>query len=113
MDAIIEEISATEKNFTVGHNMLSDMNGDERSALLGYKQGDVNAKVVTLPETNSEGVNWVTKGGVTPVKNQGACGSCWTFSVSGAMEGAHFVASGELLSFSEQQLVDCAYGDKY
>ena len=55
----------------------------------------------------AESVNWVEKGGVTPVKDQGQCGSCWSFSTTGALEGAYFVAHGELKSFSEQQLVSC------
>merc|ERR1711957_64272 len=53
-------------------------------------------------------VNWITGGAVTPVKDQGQCGSCWAFSTVASLEGAHFIAKGELLSFSEQQLIDCA-----
>jgi len=66
-----------------------------------------NAEILADREVPTS-VNWVTAGAVTPIKNQGDCGSCYTFSATGSLEGLNFIETKKLLSFSEQQIVSCA-----
>jgi len=108
----ILEHNASGATSTMGHNQFSDWTADEFQTILGFRAlaplGE-GRKGVEFEPTNESEVDWVAKGAVTEVKNQGSCGSCWSFSTTGSMEGAHFLATGELISLSEQQLVDCSH----
>lgn len=113
VDNFINEHNASGASWVAGHNQFSDWAPVEFKSILGYvederMEDDAETKWFDESVIDDFGVNWVEKGAVTPVKNQGNCGSCWAFSSTGALEGAHFIATGELLSFSEQQLVSCS-----
>jgi len=97
--------------YTVGINKFADMTNEEFSKqFMGYK-----APAVDIPESKidasdyplPDAIDWRDYNLVTPVKNQGQCGSCWAFSTTGTIEGAHARRTGKLVSLSEQQLVDC------
>jgi len=113
-DKFIEQHNAMGKSFTVGHNKFSHMNAEEWKEYVqagGVKpQPSTAAKVHVSPadaSTLPASVDWSTQGAVTPVKDQGNCGSCWSFSTTGALEGASFIKNGQLISLSEQNFVSC------
>ncbi|CAL5212871.1 unnamed protein product [Lathyrus oleraceus] len=107
--------AAGDKPFNLSINHFADLTSEEFKASLNGKKKLHNEKetssfryhnVTSVPDS----MDWRKRGAVTPIKDQGTCGSCWAFSAVAAMESIHQITTGELLSLSEQELVDCVKG---
>ncbi|TVU16502.1 hypothetical protein EJB05_40070 [Eragrostis curvula] len=102
--------------YRLGLNRFADLtNAEFRAKYLGATPPTRSNANVTSDrylhdgvESLPDSVDWRAKGAVAAVKNQGQCGSCWAFSAVGAVEGVNQIATSELVTLSEQQLVDCS-----
>lgn len=114
--AEIEQHNSENHTWTMGVNAYSDLTWEEFKKYFNLDAPQecsaTNRKEVNFGGQLPDSVDWTKKGMVTAVKNQGSCGSCWTFSTTGAVESAWAIAGNPLTQLAEQQLVDCAGGFK-
>lgn len=117
MDIIEKHNADSTQTYKLGTNQFAHLTFDEfvdavhvGGARPPYLRRSSDAPLHKAPasiEGLASTVDWVSAGAVTPVKNQGNCGSCWSFSTTGAVEGAYQIKNKNLVSFSEQELVSC------
>jgi len=110
--AYVNKHNSEKHSYSLAMNKFADLTNDEFKRLYMPPAFTAGPKTGSkyLPHTFAipSSVDWRTQGYVTPIKDQGQCGSCWAFSATGSLEGQHFKSTGNLVSLSEQNLVDCS-----
>jgi len=126
LDRISKHNSDTSQSFKMKLNQFGDLTLEEFEIYVekGLKKNNTPKRRLRSTTTTTTtttlapaaSVDWTAAGKVTPVKNQGQCGGCWSFSATGATECNVAIKTGVLTSLSEQQLLDCCtseYGNYY
>jgi len=103
----------------MGVNHMVDYSDEELRSMLGVKKelvylsrkNEANVRAGPSDPEVLKGlpsfVDWRLKNVVTPVKDQGKCGSCWSFAAAETIESMYAIATGELVELSEQKILDC------
>merc|ERR1711973_428050 len=96
----VGETNEQDVGWTAGLNFFADLTEDEKKQYLGFNASVEHSVGEPLPPSDGpmpSAVDWRSQGAVTGVKNQGKCGSCWTFGAVGSTEGVHKEATGRLV----------------